>query len=104
MLCLINLISSASLAKAQPSFHRIKTETFKLSDDGMKSRFSTDDKVHIDRIYKLLYPEKDNTAYRDDPNRVNRRQNIAQSKYDIEVQINGPLHVQLMSDKRLKDN
>lgn len=98
-----SLISSATLPKAWTFFHRQQNGKLQLSDGGMKNRLRADDKVHVDRIYQLMYPEKDNTTYRDDPNRVNRRQNVARSKYDVEIRINGPRHVQLMSEKRQKD-
>lgn len=51
-----------------------------------------------------MYPEKDNSAYQDDKCRANRIQNMAESKYDMLVKLNGPLHVQLVNERQQYDN
>ncbi|KAF6021824.1 hypothetical protein EB796_019865 [Bugula neritina] len=61
------------------------------------------DSVHVDRIYSVMYPDKNNPTYLDDPCRVNRRQNVEQSKYEALQKINGTLHIQLVNEKKFFD-
>ena len=66
----------------------------------MNNRFRSSDPIHVDRIYSVMYPEKDNSPYLDNKNRTNRIQNLAQSKYDMLVKLNGPLHVQIANERQ----
>lgn len=51
-----------------------------------------------------MYPDREAHAlYTDDPNRVNRRQNVQQSRYDIMMKVNGPLHVKLINQRQQVD-
>lgn len=77
----------------------------RLNSDGFKNRFRSGNPVHVDKIYNVMYPDKEAySAYRDDPNRVNRRENVQQSRYDIMVKVNGPLHVKLLDERQNKHN
>lgn len=79
-------------------------KNFRLSHAGLNNRFRGKDPVHVDRIYSLMYPEKDNSSYTEDYNRVNRRINVATSRYDIESRVNGLRHVQLVQQKKELDS
>lgn len=69
-----------------------------LNSDCMKRRSQADNPIHIDKIYNIMYPDKEaNAVYCDDPNRVNRRENMQRSRYDMMVKVNGPLHVKLLN-------
>ena len=51
-----------------------------------------------------MYPDREAHAlYTDDPYRVNRRQNVQQSRYDIMMKVNGPLHVKLINQRQQVD-
>lgn len=60
--------------------------------------------VHVDRIYNVMYPGSDNPTYKDDKSRVNRISNVAISKYDTLIKVNGPLHAQLVDDRKFYEN
>ncbi|XP_067937198.1 uncharacterized protein [Watersipora subatra] len=63
------------------------------------NRFQSGDPVHVDRIYSVMYPDRNNSSYKDDASRTNRIKNMAESRYDMLVKLNGPLHVQLVNER-----
>ena len=76
----------------------------RLNAAGFQNRFRAEHPVHVDKIYNVMYPDREAHAlYTDDPNRVNRRQNVQQSRYDIMMKVNGPLHVKLINQRQQVD-
>lgn len=53
---------------------------------------------HTDRIYRVMYPGKDNSTYTDDENRLHRRMNVQVSKYDVLERVNGPFHKKVLEE------
>lgn len=45
-----------------------------------------------------MYPEKDNSDYVADPNVVNRRYNVAMSKYEARERVNGSFDHKVLVD------
>jgi len=48
----------------------------------------------------MMYPERDNSTYIDDSNRVHRIQNVQISKYELMKKVNGPTHVKLVQERQ----
>ena len=70
-----------------------------MGPDGFKNRYrlGSGTMPHTDPIYRVIYNSKDNSAYVDDPNRVNRRINVNSSRYDARSQVNGIFDSEVLS-------
>lgn len=78
-------------------------KNYRLTAEGLGNRFRKADSIHVDRIYGLIYPGSDNADYYNDPNRVYRIQNTQMSKYEMMRKVNGPEHVQLVTERKEYD-
>ncbi|XP_013419411.1 uncharacterized protein LOC106180080 isoform X1 [Lingula anatina] len=69
-------------------------DRFRLTQDGFKNRYRAKDVEypHVDVIYKVMYPETDNSSYTCEETRTDRRMNVQMSKYHAHVQVDGINH------------
>ena len=71
-----------------------------MNVEGFKNRYR--DRVnyfpHCDLSYAIMYPEKDNCDYVSDPNAVNRRSNVAMSRYEARSKVNGSVDLKVLLD------
>lgn len=79
---------------------RRQLENFRVSDEGFNNRFRYQNATfpHLDRVYPVLYPAKDNLDYTANDNWNNRRMNLQVDKFDTIKRVNGDFHVQVLKE------
>ena len=77
-----------------------RLQKFRVNDDGFQNRYRSRAHMapHVDRMYAIVYPGKDNADYTSDALRNERRQNRAESNYDARQRVNGSVDMQVMVD------
>ena len=75
-------------------------EKFRVNVEGFENRYRNRENYfpHCDESYVVMYPEKDNSDYVADPNLVNRRYNVAMSKYEARERVNGSFDHKVLVD------
>ncbi|XP_033741146.1 uncharacterized protein LOC117327974 isoform X1 [Pecten maximus] len=75
-------------------------EMFRVNKEGFSNRYRNRENMapHVDRVYPVIYPGKDNCDYTNDSNRKNRKMNAMQERYDIAQRVNGDFHVKVLSE------
>ncbi|XP_062575837.1 uncharacterized protein LOC134237712 isoform X1 [Saccostrea cucullata] len=71
---------------------------FRVNGEGFQNRYRNRDNFypHVDKAFACIYPGKDNSDYTNDENRNNRRMNLKLDKYNIDQQVNGKFHMQVI--------
>ena len=86
-------VERPSLSKA------LNLQKHRLNSAGFENRFRgrADQAPHVDNVYGVMYPNKDNSDYTSDATRNDRIRFVAQSDYDVRRKVNGDFDIRIVA-------
>ena len=75
---------------------------FRVNHDGHNNRYRNLQHLnpHCDKVYRVIYPKKENTDYTEQDTRRNRREISFIDSYEISKKVNGEFHMQVTTESK----